>query len=149
MTITTDRRPPDPQTPGRYRSDSAEFGACPGAVALARLHTRVVLAAWDLEELAEAATQVVSELMTNAIEAHQRERLDAPVRLTLLAGLRTILIVVRDSAAGTPRPEDAGETGEHGRGLIIVDALAARWDCRVRPDGGKTIRALLRGARHA
>lgn len=151
MTVTmTRRRPPGPQTSRRYRSDSLEFGACPGTVGMVRLHTRVVLTAWGMKELAEDATQIVSELAANAIEAHQRQHVDAPVRLTLLGGLRTVLIVVRDAAGGTPRHGEPGETSEHGRGLLIVDALAARWDCKTRPDGsGKTVRALLRGERHA
>lgn len=149
MTVsTTSLLPPAPQPSCRCRSDSLQFGPSPGAAALARLHTRVVLDAWDLGELTVEAAQIVSELVTNAIEAHRREHLNAPVRLTLLAGLRTVLIVVRDAAGSMPQRGVPDETSEHGRGLFIVDALADRWDCKIRRDGGKTVRALLRGERH-
>lgn len=142
MTVTMTR--PAAGARGCARSDSLEFGASPGSVAVARLHARVVLGEWGLSELAADATQVVSELMTNAIEAHRREQLDAPVRLTLLAGPRAVLIVVRDAAAGRPEPGNPGDISEHGRGLLIVEALAARWDCKRCPDGGKAVRALVR-----
>lgn len=147
-TMTSLRRPPGPGSPGRYRSDSLEFGPCLGAVAMARLHTRIMLDAWGLGELEAEATQIVSELTANAIEAHRREHLEAPVRLTLLAGLRTVLIVVRDAAGGMPQRGTPDEASEHGRGLFLVDALAARWDCKLNLDGGKTVRVLLRGERH-
>lgn len=147
-TMTSQPRPPGPGYPGRYRSDSLKFGPCLGAVAMARLHTRVMLGAWELGELEAEAIQIVSELTANAIEAHRREHLEAPVRLTLLAGLRTLLIVVRDAAGSMPQRGTPDETSEHGRGLLLVDTLAARWDCKINPDGGKTVRALLRGERH-
>lgn len=140
---------PQPQPEQDPLSDSLEFGPYPEAVPAARMRTRAILAEWDLGELADDAAQVVSELMANAVETHQREHLDTPVRLTLLGGLRTVLIVVGDSSSRTPVPDNPDFDCESGRGLLIVGALAARWDIKPRAGGGKVVRAVLRGKRHA
>lgn len=128
-------------------SDSIELAAHPAAVASARLRTRLALRAWGLADLADDAEQIVGELVVNAVEAHRRERCNAPVRLTLLAGLRTVLIVVRDHTEGKPLPREASRWDEDGRGLLIVDALSAHWDVKSVPEGGKVVRSLLRGQR--
>ena len=133
-----------PGRPSRYRSDTIDLAAHPAVVATARLRTRRALRAWQLDELNEDASQVVSELVTNSIEAHRREHLDAPVRLTLVAGLRTLLVVVRDASTHQPDTCSPGTDAETGRGLLIVDALSARWDTKHAPGGGKVIRALIR-----
>lgn len=79
----------------------------------------------------------------------RRSGLDAPVRLTLVAGLRTLLVAVWDASGDPPAPEDAGPDAESGRGLVIVRALAAQWDWKKAPParGGKVVRALLRARR--
>jgi hypothetical protein len=74
--------------------------------------------------------------------AHCRERLDSPIRLTLLAGLRTALIVVRDASGSPPVPAGPGDDDENGRGLLIVDALSAGWGWKPAP-GGKVVRVLV------
>lgn len=129
------------------RSDSIEFAAHPAVAACARRRTRLALRAWNLEELADEAEQVVTELIVNSVEAHRREHLAAPVRLTLLAGLRTVLIAVRDASDGAPLPRAAAPGDEDGRGLLIVDALCAKWNVKTAPGGGKTVRCLLTGRR--
>lgn len=152
MTATMTARPPAAppavarprQQASRPRSDSLELGALPGAVPSARLHTRAVLAEWGLEDLSDNAESVVAELVGNAVAAHQREHRDAPVRLTLLAGLRAVLIIVRDAGGSSPAPSTPGDDAEHGRGLILVEAFSARWDWRPAPGGGKIVRALVR-----
>ncbi|MCL2582374.1 MAG: ATP-binding protein [Streptosporangiales bacterium] len=141
--------PGEDRSPGRYRSDSIDLAPHPGAVALARLHVRRTLGVWDLGELEADASQVTSEIVANAIEAHHHEHLNAPVRLTLLAGLRTLLIAVRDASTAMPVPAQPGPDLESGRGLLTVSALAAQWDAKPLAGGGKTVRALLRGSRRA
>lgn len=127
-----------------HRSDSLELGVYPGAVPSARLHARAVLEEWQLGHLADDAGQIVSELVANSVEAHQREHLDAPVRLTLLAGSRDVLIVVRDASSVGAELAHPDSEDESGRGLLIVDALSDAWDTRPFPDGGKAVRVLLR-----
>jgi hypothetical protein len=87
---------------------------------------------------------VVSELVANAVEAHCRENLEAPVRLTLIPGQRAVLVVVRDASSGNPDPRASSEEAEDGRGLFIVDALSAFWNVQPVPGGGKAVRALIR-----
>lgn len=135
------------QPPPQWLGDSIELDAVPAAVPLARARARRLLKGWGLRELADDTEQIVSELVTNAVEAHQHECLDAPARLTLIAGLRTVLVVVRDAASGKPRLGSPGDDHETGRGLIIVDTLAAYWDTKSHPGGGKVVRALVRGTR--
>lgn len=147
--------------PGNHRSRSSalEFGAYPGAVPSARLHTRAVLDEWGLAGLSDDTEAVVTELTENAVQATIRAALDAPVRLTLIAGPRSILIAVRDSVTEPPAPrqplaspdalapwtgDDDADPDQHGNGLLIVAALAAHWDWKRTPDGGKVVRAVIR-----
>jgi hypothetical protein len=51
------------------------------------------------------------------------------VRLRLLAGPDGVLVAVWDAVTTPPRQRVAGELEENGRGLGIVDAYCARWDC--------------------
>src|SRR6266567_5818044 len=50
---------------------SLELGALPGAVPCARLHTRQVLWEWGFAALVETIELIVSELVTNAIQASE------------------------------------------------------------------------------
>jgi anti-sigma regulatory factor (Ser/Thr protein kinase) len=143
---------PDPWTAldrAAAQSSFLEFAASPSAVPSVRLYTCGVLAEWGLgeDDLASDTESVVAELVANAVEAGRREQLGAPIRLTLLAGLRTVLIVVRDASTSPPVPGQPGDLDESGRGLLIVDALSARWDSKPAPGGGKVVRALVRGQR--
>jgi hypothetical protein len=51
------------------RMSFLELAPLPGAVPCARLHAVSLLAEWRLRDLADDATLVVSELMTNAVTA--------------------------------------------------------------------------------
>lgn len=144
MTVLTER----PALAPSMLSDSLLLGPYPSAVPAARLHTRSVLDSRGLAELASDAETVVSELVANAVEAHRRSRIDAPVRLTLIGGLRTVLIVVRDSSLGAPVAGRPGDWEESGRGLLLVEALSWRWDWKrlPAPAAGKVVRAVIRPA---
>lgn len=134
--------------PPRPLSDRLELGPHPSAVRAARRRVRAALAAWGLAGLADDAEQIAAEIVGNAVEAHQREHLDAPVRLTLLAGPGTVLIAVRDASGSPPVPAMPGDDDEAGRGLLIVEALAAGWDWKPAP-GGKVVRVVVGGAPRA
>lgn len=125
------------------KSDRLELGPYPGAVPSARLHARALLAEWNLESLSADTETVVAELVANSVEAHQRERLDAPVSLTLLAGPESVLVVVGDSSRGKPVRHEPDFDLESGRGLLIVGGLAEWWDWKPVP-GGKLVRAYIR-----
>ena len=55
--------------------------------------------------------------------------------LRLRRGERSVWVEVLDSDLRLPRIRSAGETDEGGRGLYLVDQLAARWGSRPTNDG--------------
>jgi two-component sensor histidine kinase len=89
-------------------------------------------AAQDTERAVDEATLIVSELVTNAIQANTHE-------LRLLLSLEPsdpplLMIAVEDDAPGTPQLGDGSLTRSRGRGLLLVDALARRWGTRSTPE---------------
>jgi hypothetical protein len=131
-----------------------ELGAYRSAAGSARGHVRNVLAEWGLGDFTDAVTLVVSELITNSVNATSEARWEAglpPVRLWLLggsgpSGTGEVLVLVWDAVREIPRQGEAGEEDESGRGLEIVHALTGKqWDCYLPggPDAGKVTRALI------
>ncbi|MFH8410937.1 ATP-binding protein [Streptomyces sp. NPDC018019] len=88
---------------------------------------------------ADDAALVVSELVTNAT-LHARS--GCRLRLSVAPGGH-LTIEVHDDAPTRPRRRSAAASEEHGRGLVIVDALARHLDVLNDPRGGKTVRARL------
>lgn len=121
-----------------------ELGAYPGAVPCARLHTRAVLWEWGLAGLGESAELVVSEIVTNAVQASRELDSVTPVWLWLLANQKQVLILVWDASPRPPAPaESSGEVRESGRGLLLVDAISEQWSSYpVQAMGGKVVWAL-------
>ncbi|MEZ7007011.1 ATP-binding protein [Streptomyces sp. AD55] len=104
-----------------------ELAAHPGSPAQARRLTRARLTGWSVcEDLCDTAALVVSELVTNAI-VHTASR---HIVCELHGDDDLVRIAVRDEgcAPGQPRPS-AGQQpeDEHGRGLLLVDALCEAW----------------------
>jgi anti-sigma regulatory factor (Ser/Thr protein kinase) len=96
-----------------------------------------MLTDWRLERLVEDVDLVVSELVTNAL-LHSGDLgtgSACPIRFELDLRDGTLTCRVVDSSPLPPRPEEAADTAESGRGLILVDALAAAWDWEDLPDG--------------
>jgi anti-sigma regulatory factor (Ser/Thr protein kinase) len=121
-----------------------ELGALPGAVACARLHARQVLWEWGLSAIAENAELLVSELMTNAIQASVSAERIQPVGLWLSSDRSRLLILVQDVSRYPPEPAGgAGEEDERGRGLLIVEAISAKWGWDAKDDSGKAVWALI------
>ncbi|KOT30649.1 hypothetical protein ADK41_32475 [Streptomyces caelestis] len=104
----------------------------PTACSSARAVIRDVLRQWGLDDLVSTAELLVSELVSNALR-----HASGPLHLTLerVSGLRCL---VSDGSADLPRPADAGPEDECGRGLLLVDMLAAQWGCEGGP-GGKSV----------
>ncbi|MFC4587172.1 ATP-binding protein [Sphaerisporangium corydalis] len=112
-------------------------------VAEARGTARRALASWGLADLVDDVVLIVSELVGNAV-THGA----APVRLSLSAGRSALRGEVSDHGAGRPRRLDAGVAADHGRGLMIVSALADQWGVGPGPDPlAKTV-WFLRCLRH-
>jgi anti-sigma regulatory factor (Ser/Thr protein kinase) len=133
-------------------SSSLPLGALVTATPCARLHTRAVLIEWGLNDLAEAAELIVSELVTNAVRAstgpdgHPRyDGSGLPVVVVRLGTDHTrVLIEVWDVIAGAPVTEQAGPDDESGRGLVLVEAVCERWSWETVPGWpGKVVWAEL------
>jgi hypothetical protein len=144
--------PEFPRGPWR-RGDTLELAAVHSAVPQARRRTREMLWEWKLDFLADDAELVVAELASNAIAATHLAGEggggDGVVLVGMLGGPSRLLILVRDGVLSPPVPALAGPDadGESGRGLLLVDALAARWHWYhpPRPQAGKVVWALLEG----
>jgi anti-sigma regulatory factor (Ser/Thr protein kinase) len=108
----------------------------PESAGRARRSARTMLTDWRLGHLAEDVDLVVSELVTNAL-LHTGAGEDGAnkIRLELDLNGRRLTLRVVDSSALPPLPEEAADTAESGRGLLLVEALAAEWDWEDLPDG--------------
>lgn len=104
-----------------------EFGALPGAVPCARLHARLLLWEWGVAALTNSTELVVSELVTNAIQASRATGQTTPVRLWLLSDKVQVLVLVWDASPGSPVRADISDETENGRGLLLVEAVSQQW----------------------
>jgi anti-sigma regulatory factor (Ser/Thr protein kinase) len=113
---------------------SLELGALPTAVPCACVHTQLLLWEWGLSALAESAELLVSELVTNAVNA-TAGRDGQVVSLNLSGNVTQVLIEVHDADPRPPGPrgprgprEPGQETSEARDGVLLVAALSTRWD---------------------
>ena len=98
---------------------------------------------WGLDGLAETAELLVSELVTNAVQAMVRQEDNAAVRLQLFGDNARVRIEVWDADPRPPPPRHSGEDGipdlkgEGGRGLFLVAALSGcrDWYLTQEPTG--------------
>jgi anti-sigma regulatory factor (Ser/Thr protein kinase) len=117
-----------------------ELGALPGAVPCARLHARQVLWEWGLSTLSESTELVLSELVTNAVQASRTMTQATPVRLWLLSDSAQVMILVWDATPQPPGRMDTSDEAENGRGLLLVEVISARWGWHFPPGiGGKVV----------
>ena len=108
-------------------SSALEFAPLPTAVPCARLHAVHVLHEWGLRDLADDAEMVVSEMITNAIDASTLLSERPPVSLRLLLTGKSLVIEVWDHSPLDLEPREADADDECGRGLTVVAALSDRW----------------------
>lgn len=129
-----------------------QFSSTRRGARLARLLAAQQLTDWGWArggEYLEAAELVVGELAANAVTHGRVSGRDFLLTLTLVrsaeGGFGALRIEVADSRGErlpTPTPEPCPD-GEHGRGLLLVSALATRWGVVPRLPSGKTIWAEL------
>lgn len=131
------------------------LGALLTAVPCARAYTRVILDEWGLAALADPAELIVSELVTNSVQASTdsggRPRYGEdglPVaHLRLACDQACVLVEVWDSVTRPPAARRADPDSEDGRGLALIEALSARWGwTRVPGWPGKVVWAELLAA---
>jgi anti-sigma regulatory factor (Ser/Thr protein kinase) len=109
------------------------------SVRLARHATRVVLTAWRLAHLEETAVLLVSELVTNAV---RHARGTEVIEVDLHATRAWLRIEIEDADRRWPQSRIPGGSDESGFGLVLVDALAAKWGVR-ETEAGKAVWAEL------
>ena len=83
-----------------------ELGALPTAVPCARLHARQLAWEWGLDGLAESTELLVSELVTNAVQAMEQQDDQPAVRLRLSSDNARLLIEVWDADPRPPVPKE-------------------------------------------
>jgi anti-sigma regulatory factor (Ser/Thr protein kinase) len=93
---------------------------------------------WGRSSQIQAATLVVSELVTNAM-VHAGT--DLEVSMTR-CGPR-LRVAVKDHSGGLPHIQDAGGSGVTGRGLVLVNAFCESWGVLPTGDGGKVVWAVI------
>ena len=108
-------------------SSALEFAPLPTAVSCARLHAVHVLHEWGLRGLADDTALVVSELITNAVDASIVLPGRPPIALRLLASEKSLVIEAWDRSPFDLEPREAGPDADCGRGLTVVAALSDRW----------------------
>ncbi|MGV9993659.1 ATP-binding protein [Streptomyces sp. NPDC003374] len=107
--------------------------------------TRARLTGWSVcEDTCDTAALVVSELVTNAIVHTASSQIVCEVH----DGDDLVRIAVRDEgcAPDEPHPSPRRPEEEHGRGLLLVDALCRAWGAQEQGAGLVVWAELERGA---
>jgi len=103
----------------------------PSSCAQARHAVRTFCFAHSLQDLADDAELLTSELVTNAIE-----HTGTLITVVAVSDHGTLIVNVRDDgSAVAPIVDLAAPDAESGRGLQLVEALAGQWGTAVHGDG--------------
>lgn len=84
----------------------------------------------DDDDVVDTVLLLTSEVVTNAVR-----HADAGCQVVVERLRDTLRVSVVDEGAGMPAPRAAGDEAESGRGLALVDTLAADWGVDPLPDG--------------
>jgi anti-sigma regulatory factor (Ser/Thr protein kinase) len=123
--------------------------ALPRTVGQARSYARWLLGTWQLESMGDIVELLVSELVTNAINATGITD-GGPADSRLIGGVKPIYVClsvrsealrieVWDTSSRPPLRRPAADEDEGGRGLLLVQALTKEWGCEVLETGGKIV----------
>jgi anti-sigma regulatory factor (Ser/Thr protein kinase) len=129
-----------PVPPNGVTAREVRLAALPSAVPWARRVLQHVLRERQLETLADPALLLVSELVTNAVQASARGVQGDPDRVPVIAlSLQvtgtSLVAEVWDASPAVPALRDPDLTADGGRGLVLVDCLADVWGHRRANDG--------------
>ncbi len=116
----------------RHGGSTYELPANTRSAGLARELVRTALVGFD-GTVIDVAELLVSELVTNAV-AHARS---APLMCIDVSG-QAVQVAVQDDAPGPVEVQDAADDAPGGRGLLLVDSLAASWGW-APTDAGKRV----------
>lgn len=127
------------------RRNSFRLPRHPASVGLARRRVRDHLADWGHEPAdpaLEDTVLLVSELATNVVRHGPLREGEFEVAVTALAD-GSCLLEVSDEDRHEPRLHPVTDGDEHGRGLHLVENIAAAWGVWSRGRHGKTVWALV------
>lgn len=128
---------------GHGSSRHVRLAALPSAVPWARRILRHMLREWRLEGMSDPALLVVSELVTNAVQASPGQAGDDQRSLPMIGlSLRltdtALMAEVWDTSPDLPVLQESDLAREGGRGLVLVNFLADSWGHRAAA-GGKVV----------
>ncbi|TQK42908.1 GAF domain-containing protein [Streptomyces sp. SLBN-118] len=127
------RRAPDPGTHRAPRIHLYIHQADPEGLAEARTALRHALEDWGLSGLADDVELAAGELLVNVL-LHTEG--GAVLTLEVLPEpVRRVRLWVKDRSSVWPRRRTPGEAATSGRGLMMIDAVAARWGVEPRGEG--------------
>ncbi len=107
----------------------------PEVVGAARALVRSVLELWDCDDPDDAGVLLTSEIVTNVVR-HAAGVLAVQLDLSIVDGV--VRVTVEDPASEQPVLQTPSVDAIGGRGLMLVEALAARWGS-VPTDRGKLV----------
>ncbi|MFF7728887.1 ATP-binding protein [Streptomyces sp. NPDC008001] len=126
--------------PGRA-THALSLPATERSVAAARRFSRQLLAEWGLHDLADDTALLLSELVTNAV-VHVPGT-SRGIQLVLSRSQGHLVAQVTDTGGYLPRCGEAGPDSENGRGMWLVEQIAAQWGHHASGNG-KTVWFTLR-----
>ncbi|MFE2046835.1 ATP-binding protein [Streptomyces sp. NPDC059477] len=138
--------PLSPQQQATVRVFTERLPATPRCARLARFLARTRLDIWGIphgSDVSERVALVVAELAANAVTHGRVPGRDFELRLSVVTGSVRIEVTDTRSESRPPGPGEVGAPGEldeSGRGLMLVAAVADRWEVLDRQPG-KTVRA--------
>jgi anti-sigma regulatory factor (Ser/Thr protein kinase) len=141
------QRSPGPEYPpdvvsGTDALRQALLSIGPEAAKAARDFTTSTLREWQLDELVQEAALIASELVTNAIR-HGLGGSDDGVELAWRRQAARIICMVTDRSPLPPVLGSADQDAESGRGLQVVQAVAATWGWMMLSATSKAVWAAL------
>jgi anti-sigma regulatory factor (Ser/Thr protein kinase) len=121
------------------------LAADPESVKAAREFTAETLRCWQLDALMDEGVMIASELVTNAVRHGACPGGPGPgkVGLSWQRHIGRVICVVTDGSKMPPVLMRADMDAESGRGLHVVDALAAGWGWTMVGAGEKAVWAIL------
>jgi len=94
---------------------------------------RAALGTWELDGFGEVTEVLTSELVANVVR-----HVGAPMTVRACRQADSIRVEVDDPSTDLPIPRHPQRLDERGRGLLLVDELAAKWGFIQHRDG-KTV----------
>ncbi|RGD63124.1 ATP-binding protein [Kitasatospora xanthocidica] len=120
------------------RPTTVELPYAPQSASVARRLVRDALADWELGHLADDAELVVTELVSNAVKTGCLTAMQVGVAPVVNRAGQAVRISVRDGSCVLPVLIGTAHDAESGRGLALVDRVAAVWGVDLESHGKTT-----------